>query len=486
MSLIPASVDVLILGGGLSGLSAALHACMASPAARILLVEKTDALGGSSQYSSGMFWAPRSVELAHQEISFGDPELQRALIEEHPKAVEWMRQNGVRVSDIFKGIMSIGIGYPIDIHGFLKLAERKIHENPRATILKQTWAVSLDQTFRTGPVTGAVIVSASDPATPMTVRAKSTIITTGGFQGSPQLTSRHIGPGADNIFIRSNRGNTGDGFTFATDAGAGHSRGMSSFYGHLLPSPLQAKDVNPFSFLAIAQFQSNRGVLVNKEGRRFCDETMGDEVTNQEVAKQSGRVAYLILSDEVRKLYATGEPWPNAGDVDRVAKAREYGGHVESAATVQELVSKMAQWGLPETTLRRTIDSFNVASRVHASGQPVDFGSLDAPIGTNEHGVPPHAPLVDAAGPYWVLEVQPSLTLTYGGIKINKKAHALTQNGLPIPNLYVAGIDAGGFSNYRYCAGLVLAFVTGKWAGTSAAIAACNTKDARGVNPSRL
>lgn len=472
MAAVPKDVDILVIGGGLSGLSAALHACIAHPNISVLVVEKTDALGGSSQYSSGMFWAPRSVELAHKEISFGDPELQKGIVEGHSEAVQWLRDQGIRVSDAFDGIMSIGVGYPMDIHGLLRLMEERILETPNARIMKESWAVSLSQEFQQGPVSGATIVRASDPTTLIQVNSKSTIIATGGFQGNPRLTSTHIGNGADNIFIRSNRGNTGDGFTMASAAGAGHSRGMGTFYGHLLPSPLQARDVDPFSFLAIAQFQSGRGVLVNREGRRFCDETMGDEVSNQEVARQTGRKAYLLLNEEVHQKYAVGAPWPNAGSIDRIEKAKEVGGQVASAETVAELIDKLSEWGVPASSLRQTLDGFNEAASAHAEGKSVDFGSLDAPIGTNEYGVPPHQPFVDGSGPFWAIEVQPSLTLTYGGIKINTKAEALTQYGTPIGGLFIAGIDAGGFSNYRYCAGLALAFVTGKWAGTNAVAAA--------------
>ncbi|KAH8169682.1 FAD binding domain-containing protein [Sarocladium implicatum] len=468
MSQIPTDVDLLIIGGGMAGLSAALHAATANPSLRILLTEKTSALGGSSQYSSGMFWAPRTVELAHKTIPYGDPALQEAIVKEHPVAVQWMRDQGIRVSDKFEGIMSIGVGYPTDIPAFHKLAKERIEGNKNATILTETWAVALTQAHRTGPVTGATIVSAkTGEAT--TITAKSVILATGGFQGSPRLTSTLIGNGADNLFVRSNVGNTGDGFTLATEAGAGHTRGMNTFYGHLLPSPLQARDVNPFDFLKIAQFQSGRGVLVNQEGRRFCDETMGDEVSNQEVAKQTGKKAYLILNEEVYKKYAVGEPWPNAGNVDRVEEARRCGGNVATASSTAGLISVLGEYGVPASTVKKTIESFNEASAAHASGEPVDFSSLDAPLGTNNHGAPPHAPLTDSNAPFWVVEVQPSLTLTYGGIKVNKECQALTQNSRPVKGLWVAGIDAGGFSNYRYCAGLLLGFATGKWAAESAA-----------------
>jgi hypothetical protein len=96
-----------------------------------------------------------------------------------------------------------------------------------------------------------------------------------------------------------------------------------------------------------------------------------------------------------------------------------------------------------------------------------DFSQLglDAPLGTNPEQLVPHPPLGDGEGPYYALEVQPSITLTYGGANVRPKtAQALTAEGKVIEGLYVVGMDAGGFNNWRYCGGLALAFVTGRWA----------------------
>ena len=105
--------DVLIVGGGMSGLSAAI--VCSQNGLKTLIVEKSSLLGGSAALSAGMFWAPRDVASAHDTIPFGDPALQEAFISEHPAAVQWMRDQGIRVSPAFHGIMSIGIGFPINI-----------------------------------------------------------------------------------------------------------------------------------------------------------------------------------------------------------------------------------------------------------------------------------------------------------------------------------------------------------------------------------
>jgi succinate dehydrogenase/fumarate reductase flavoprotein subunit len=87
------------------------------------------------------------------------------------------------------------------------------------------------------------------------VNAKIVVLATGGFQGSPDLIARYLGQGSDNIFVRSNKGSVGDGLSLAVSVGAGTSRGMNTYYGHLLAAPLRVGDVDPKDFLPLAQYR---------------------------------------------------------------------------------------------------------------------------------------------------------------------------------------------------------------------------------------
>lgn len=106
-------------------------------------------------------------------------------------------------------------------------------------------------------VNGAIICE-ERPGAPVAyhrVAAKLVVLATGGFQGSPSMTAKYLGQGVDNIFVRSNRGSVGDGLGLAIAAGAGTSRGMNTFYGHLLAAPLRAEDVDPKDYLPLAQYR---------------------------------------------------------------------------------------------------------------------------------------------------------------------------------------------------------------------------------------
>jgi hypothetical protein len=94
------------------------------------------------------------------------------------------------------------------------------------------------------------------------VRAKIVTLATGGFQGSPSLTSRYLGQGGNNMFVRSNRGSVGDGLNLASSVGAGSSRGMNTYYGHLLAAPLRAEYVDPKDFLPLAQYRKLSYIVI--------------------------------------------------------------------------------------------------------------------------------------------------------------------------------------------------------------------------------
>ena len=54
--------------------------------------------------------------------------------------------------------------------------------------------------------------------------------------------------------------------------------------------------------------------------------------------------------------------------------------------------------------------------------------------------------------PYYVIRFSGALLVTTGGIKINHKMEVLDREGDPIPGLYAAGTDTGGWESDTYCA----------------------------------
>ncbi|KAJ5699144.1 hypothetical protein N7462_001149 [Penicillium macrosclerotiorum] len=474
-------VDALICGGGMSGMACAAFAAEAG--AKTLVVEKQKTIGGSSNFSAGMFWAPHSFEKLRSWVPEGDPCLQRAWLDEYLPAVQWMRENGIPTSSRYDGIMTIGIfkptlvnvlfrthqvnsvagiGFPIKIPSLHKVHRQRIESsNTGSKILENATILKLIQERENVPgsrIIGAIIRAEGLDGSLVyhEVRAKVVVLATGGFQGSSRMTATYLNQGADNIFVRSNPGSVGDGLRLATKVGAGASRGLNTFYGHLLAAPLRREEVDPVDFLPLAQYQSKHCILVNQAGQRFADETIGDEILNQHLAKQETRRGFLIFNEKTRLEHCMGAFFPNAGDVDRLQKAREYGCNVGEASTLNGLLNLIREWGVDYVQAARTLEQYDQFVRLGKRNLV-----LDAPTG--QFGLSP-APLVEGEGPFYAMEVQPSITFTYGGILIDTKGRALTHDKVTIPGLLVAGVDAGGFSNTGYAGGLALAFVTGLWA----------------------
>ncbi|KAH7237973.1 hypothetical protein B0J15DRAFT_569781 [Fusarium solani] len=354
-------VDVLICGGGMSGMSCANHATGAG--AKVLVAEKQGHVGGSSAYSAGM--------LQHRVM------------------------------------LNAGIGYPIKIPDLYRLHAKRIEESSTGSkVWINTKVIKLLQQEPGVPgsrITGAILERTSPDGTQtklVQVNTRWVVLATGGFQGSSELKARYLSPGQDNLFVRSNSGSVGDGLRLATSVGANTSRGMATYYGHLLAAPLRQEDVSPKEYLPLAQFQSRRCLLLNERGKRFADETTGDEIINQHLAKQDNRRGFLVFNEETRLKYTTKALFPNSGDIDRVEKARQRGCNVAQSQSLEGILQALGQWGVDVAQARQTIEQYN--RRVGLGDRSV---ILDASVG---RGGEPPKPLIEGDGPFCAMEVQPS------------------------------------------------------------------------------
>src|SRR5947208_5305663 len=85
-------VDLLVLGGGMTGLAAAARSAQAG--ASVALVEKAPRTGGSAMYA-GFIWTAPTLEVMREINPGGDPALAERLVEGYPAAMDWVRSLGV-------------------------------------------------------------------------------------------------------------------------------------------------------------------------------------------------------------------------------------------------------------------------------------------------------------------------------------------------------------------------------------------------------
>ncbi|MEV1176629.1 FAD-dependent oxidoreductase, partial [Nonomuraea sp. NPDC049784] len=348
-------VDVVVVGSGVSGSAAAMTA--ARNGARVALLEKLDAFGGSAALSAGMFWTAPTVEALRERIPLGNPELGAKLVADYEAALAELRSSGVRVADEPKrDIMTFGIGYSTDIKAILaRCREEVIAAGGQA----HTGSPIVQLLHNGREVTG--VIARDGEGRLVRYDAGAVVLATGGFQGARDELTRHIGPNADRLLLRSNPGSVGDGLRLARAAGAGGTTAMSTFYGHLIGYPVRRFE--PADFLPYSQYYSGSTVLVNVRGERFVDETEGDELLNQAVTFQPEARGVLIFDHHVRVTEGTEEPFPGLGTIDRYAVAVEAGARHAEAATLEELLAAVVGWGIDGERLRDTLDRYTEVAR---------------------------------------------------------------------------------------------------------------------------
>jgi succinate dehydrogenase/fumarate reductase flavoprotein subunit len=453
------STDVLIIGGGMSGLCAAVRALQQG--VKVLLIEKGTRFGGSMALSNGTIWSFMDAAVLKRHVPEGNPTLQEMLVEKLSEAFEWLTQLGVQLEPEF-AFLNYGRARRAEpaqmtallLHKIALMGGEAIHE-----------VAMQELQLRDGEVTG---VLAFDSKGPIEIKARSVIIATGGFQGNPDLIARYITPTPDLLYLRSNPWSTGDGLLAASAAGAAITPLMNTFYGHAMCAP--PARFNRMEFQAMSHKYGQMAVALNMAGERFADESSGtgEELLNSSIARQSGCRAVYVFDATVGERSLEGSPLPRVVS-DR---AQQAGACVIKASSLDELTQKMVTWGIPSQTALRTLRAYNEA------------------ILSDNHDelIPPRKnyiyPVVSP--PLTAVLVQASITFTCGGIFTDMDMRVLRRSSSisslpmvtadvselqtqPIANLFAAGCDVGGFNGHGYVGGLSQALVTGRRAGEEAA-----------------
>ena len=433
-------VDLLVFGGGMAGMSAAARAC--SDGANVILVEKGPAIGGSAMYA-GFIWTAPTVEVMRDVNPNADPALSARVVEHYGDALEWVRSLGVTVGEPVT-VLGYGRGSATDMANYLLACERRVRE--RGELLVGWSAQRL--LFEDGSVVGAQIQSASGEQ--RVIRARSTLLATGGFGGDPTLRAQHIHALAADLPLRANPHSVGDGMRLGLSVGAAFGPPDAGFYGHLIPSKVAYN--NPYEFTDLTFYHSEHGVLLNLDGGRFCDETIGDHLNTLYVLEQPEARALLVYDQRVHDEWMMAPYVEGVEPLDKFQLAYKRGARAAVADDIEEFEALPDEWGYPGPAARDTLLEFN---RQCEEGVPSPDRKLDA------------APLVDP--PYYVIEVIPAITFTFSGLRIDPQARVLDDSGHVIPGLLAAGADAGGVFQRAYAGGLACALVFGLQAAVTAA-----------------
>jgi succinate dehydrogenase/fumarate reductase flavoprotein subunit len=190
-------------------------------------------------------------------------------------------------------------------------------------------------------------------------------------------------------------------------------------------------------------------VLVNKEGKRFVNESKSYKLVGDAALVQTDAIGFQVYDEPIR---AEGLKDP----LGRTA-GLEKRGVIFSAPTLAELAQKM---GVPASILEETIREYNAAVD---KGTDAQFGRTTLVAGYGK-------PVKIEKPPFYCFPSTAAILGTYGGILVNNKAQVVDVFKNVIPSLYAAGEIIGGMHGAAYMTGSAFgkALIFGKLAAKNA------------------
>lgn len=436
--------DVLVIGSGAAGLSAALAARQAG-AERILVAEGESIVGGSSRLSGGLmmgaatrYQKAQGIEdspeaLFHDYMTLNQWKVESAVVERLTQragqAVEWLGDLGVEFYDqlVFGGDETLPrVHCPI---GRGQAVVDVLYRNCRDAGVEFALGQRVDRLLVSD---GAVVgIAVGDDE----ITAASVVIATGGF-GADEEKRRELFPSVYDTgwsYYIGADGSRGDALDFTREVNAqvtGFNRGLrllhtdfDRMYEAYIPGWL---------------------ILVNRQGRRFCNETAPYGIMDG-LLQEQGDSAFAIF-DHKALVDATElgvarykqsipgstkrqSPHWNLDIIEMMLKE----GKVQKRDSLDELAAAI---GVPAENLAATVDRVNELVEVHEDQDYLKDAKFLEPI---------------ASGPFYAVEVRPATCcFTACGLRINRDAEVLDEAGRPIPGLYAAGEVTGGVIGPRY------------------------------------
>ncbi|KAK2749239.1 hypothetical protein FQN57_006855 [Myotisia sp. PD_48] len=510
---LPLECDVLVVGSGNAGFSAAISAAE-SGAKNVILIEKAteEWAGGNTFFSAGAFrtvhsglddllpivnnvkqetasiidmepYTPQDFihDLSRMTAGRSDPNLSNVLVQESNSTVKWLARNGVRFQLSFNrqaykvnGRYKFWGGMSLMTEGGGKgliqdhiAAARRLEIN----IFYSTPLRKLISDTKSGAVTGVVV---EQNGREINIKTNSVVMAAGGFEANPRMRAQYLGPGWDMALVRGTPHNVGDCLeTAIRDVSAKQAGNWSGCHSVAWDAnaPANAGDREISNQFTKSGYPL--GLMINSEGHRFVDE--GVDLRNYTYAKfgkailaQPDHIAFQVWDQQTI-------PW---------LRMEEYRPEIVQHITgdsIAELAEQCTKHGLHrKEKFIRTITDYNTAVYEHQRENPDDKWNpavKDALSTESQQGglSPPKSnwALPLDKGPFLAVKVTCGITFTFGGLEVNPDTAAVisSASGHETPGLFCAGEMLGGlfYGNYPGGSGLTSGAVFGRRAGAAAA-----------------
>lgn len=507
MSPPPSSCDILVIGSGNAGFSAALSAAQSNPQANIIIIDKCPATwaGGNTYFTAGAFRTAHSgladllplvnnttteqaarIDLsAYSESDFTqdlhrmtggrtDRALSKILVQDSRSAIGWLARNGIRFQLSFNR-QAYEVDGRIKFWGGLALKTQDggkglVEDHLRAAqrhgvrVYFDTAATRLLTSPQSGTVTGVeVFHRGRESSQKILILTKAVILAAGGFEANPQLRAQYLGPGWDAAHVRGTPYNTGDLLRIAqrdvSAKTAGNWSGCHSVAWDA-DSPAHAGDRGVSNEFTKSGYPL--GIMVNADGERFVDE--GADMRNytyamigRRILQQRGQVAFQVWD-------ARTTPWLR-GEEYRADVTRRI-----TAESLEELADACVAVGMAgKDRFLETVTEYNGSVRPGTwdPARKDGLATTGLRVPKSNWALPIDQP------PFLAVRVTAGITFTFGGLAVNPETAAVVSEttGAEVPGLYCVGEMLGGlfYDNYPGGSGLTSGAVFGRRAGRAAA-----------------
>lgn len=447
------SVPVLVAGAGACGAVAALAANDAG--ASVLVVERDDRAGGSTGMSQGLFCAAGSRSQAEHGVDDNpdlffddimakargqaDPVIARLLADQSAPTLEWLRDRHGLPWELDTRFRASYGNSRARVHGWpghsgldmVQLLHARMSE-AAVDVLLQTRLV--DIFVAEGRVTGVALERADGAIE--TIGCDALVLACGGFGANRTMTDCFM-PETRTLRYNGHEGSHGEAILLAEKLGAALGD-MGSYQGYAMLTDPQGISVPPPVLI-------EGGVIVNKAGHRFTDESADIAGMVLPLAEQPDGLGWVIYDSEIE------------------SRCR----HIPELAQLMELNAPRRADSAEGLAALIGVDAGNLAAALDAVRTAAAQGSVDS-FGRNwRKDRPPQ-------GELRALRVVGALYHTQGGLQIDEQARVLRRDGTAFPNLFAGGgsarsVSGPSFWGYLPAMGLTTAVVLGRLAGRNAA-----------------